>query len=334
MLITALFSALPTVAGDGWIHLLPSGTFKGVDGRGPYTATNLEAIIRDSMVAGKLPVDEAHATDYGADKGTPAPARGWIVAMEARQDGVWGKVEWTPSGDKLVNEEHAYKGISPVFERTAAGQVTRILRAGLTNVPNLPQLAALHSQQETTMDLAKLRAALGLPETADEAAILKAAGELRTEVATHNSNLTAIITAGGLKATTPEGVVTELQAMRAAAVKPEAVLELQTKLSTMEAERAQEKAVAFVDGAIRAGKPINALRDHYLALHKQDAAGTEKMINALPSINAGGTKIELNAGGGPDGDDLTDTDKMACQRMGIKEDEFKKTKAARRQAAA
>ncbi|MCD9150122.1 phage protease [Pseudophaeobacter sp. MA21411-1] len=30
-----------------------------------------------------------------APKGLPAPARGWITATQARNDGIWGRVEWT-----------------------------------------------------------------------------------------------------------------------------------------------------------------------------------------------------------------------------------------------
>lgn len=48
--------------------------------------------IRASMAAGKLPVDECHATDKAAPDGRQAPARGWIVQMEVRADGLWGRV--------------------------------------------------------------------------------------------------------------------------------------------------------------------------------------------------------------------------------------------------
>jgi phage I-like protein len=65
-----------------WVHLLPIGTFSGVDGRGPYTVPDPAAVIAASMAVRRLPVDENHATDLAAPKGEPSPARGWIVEMQ------------------------------------------------------------------------------------------------------------------------------------------------------------------------------------------------------------------------------------------------------------
>ncbi|MGY6517055.1 phage protease, partial [Vibrio parahaemolyticus] len=76
--------------------------------------------------------------------GLSAPARGWIVALQARRDGIWGKVEWTPEGRKLVP---GYRGISPVIRHDKqSGRIDAILRASLTNTPNLSGLVTLHSE--------------------------------------------------------------------------------------------------------------------------------------------------------------------------------------------
>src|SRR5690606_6682234 len=110
--------------------------------------------------------DENHATDLAAPRGEPAPARGWIVELQQRADGVWGRVEWTEEGGRLVSGR-AYRGISPVIQHLKNGEVTAILRASLVNRPNLRGLTALH--QENDMDLlAKLSAALGLPAATTE----------------------------------------------------------------------------------------------------------------------------------------------------------------------
>ncbi len=73
---TALDAGVPE-----WVQLVPAGTFKGADGRGPYTLTNAAAVIAASMAGpnARLPVDENHSTDIAAPKGEPSPARGWIV---------------------------------------------------------------------------------------------------------------------------------------------------------------------------------------------------------------------------------------------------------------
>ena len=142
----APISLADTPAVPEWIHLLPSGKFSGEDGRGPYQVGDATELIRTSLATGKLPVDENHATDLGAVSGAASPARGWITAMEARPDGIWGRVDWTPAGRQLL-QDHAYRHISPTFEHSPRdGRVVRILRAALTNLPNLPQLTALHSR--------------------------------------------------------------------------------------------------------------------------------------------------------------------------------------------
>jgi phage I-like protein len=93
---------------------------------------------------GRLPIDENHATDLGGRLGMPAPARGWITALQARGDGLWGKVEWTDEGRRLIASK-AYVGLSPAILHTASGEVLKVLRASLTNAPNLQGLTTLHS---------------------------------------------------------------------------------------------------------------------------------------------------------------------------------------------
>ena len=58
----------------------------------------------------------------------PAPARGWIVELQGRQDGIWGKVEWTATGRDLVAGK-AYRGISPVIEHRPDNSIIAIRRA-------------------------------------------------------------------------------------------------------------------------------------------------------------------------------------------------------------
>ena len=173
-------------------------------------------------------------------------------------------------------------------------------------------------------DLAKLRKALDLKDDATEdaiataltshaamvtayAALLSAAGlkadaapaELLAQVTTHAADagkLTAIsahFTKAGLDLAklTPSELETHLQAKGGdAAELRRTVISLQSQLTTLQAEGAKEKAVAFIDGAIAAGKPLLPMRDHYVARHQKDPAGVEKEVGALPSIHDGGVK--------------------------------------------
>lgn len=138
-------------AAPEWLHLLPAGEARTVDGRGPYRLADPKMMIAASMARGKLVLDENHATDLAAPKGLPAPARGWIVELQQRADGIWGRVDWTDDA-KRSQAWRQYRGVSPVIAHNKDGEVLAIARASLTNTPNLTGLTTLH-HSGTSMDI-------------------------------------------------------------------------------------------------------------------------------------------------------------------------------------
>jgi hypothetical protein len=64
-----------------------------------WRLVNAEQLSAQSLAAagGKMPIDENHATDLAAPEGQPSPARGWIVALNARADSVH------PSSSRWMN---------------------------------------------------------------------------------------------------------------------------------------------------------------------------------------------------------------------------------------
>lgn len=354
--LSSLHFQIPAGGAPEWIHLTPAGTFSGTDGRGPFRLEAADAVISASMAAGRLAIDENHSIDVAGPKGQPSPARGWIVEMQLRADGLWGRVEWTASGRALI-EDKAYRGISPVLVATkVGGKVVRLLRAALTNDPNLT-LTTLHSRTHD-MDLAQLRAALGLKDDATEAAILTAVTshaaiaaaqgkvaealglnaeakveEIVNQATAHAadaSKLTAISahlkTAGlDLAKLTPSELETHLNSRGSGDVAEltKTVVSLQSKLDTLQLEGAKDKAEAFVDGAIKSGKPIRALRDHYVTQHQKDAIRVETEINAMVSINGGGIVRQPSTEAG-----ALDADELAVvQAMGLDPKKYAETKA-------
>lgn len=172
----------PAESGRQWVHLIPAGTFKGRDGRGPYTVGDADQVVEETIaLAGKrqIAIDYEHQIDFASKNGQPAPAAGWIAALEVRQDGIWGLVKWTAT-ERQYLDQREYRYLSPVFHHTRAGEVKRLLRAALTNNPNLDQLAAL-ATSETQMDnpLAELIEFAGLPEDADWPAVIAKLTELK-----------------------------------------------------------------------------------------------------------------------------------------------------------
>lgn len=230
--IAAYCLALTTAqAGTGnpqeqWIHLLPAGKFAARDGRGPWNAADPAAIIEQSRrYAGTrlIPVDYEHQTDFAPENGQPAPAAGWIKALQARANGIWGLVEWTALALASLDAKQ-YRYLSPVFNHAPSGEVIRILRAALTNNPALDQLTALARAGNTmqTMQpdqIGQLRQALGLAPEADFTAILAKIQELTKAACAANPDPAAFVPIGVFQATAAELQAIKLQGDEQAATR-------------------------------------------------------------------------------------------------------------------
>jgi len=310
-LITAhhtLFAAPPGAGDDvpDWVHLVPAGEFRGVDGRGPYRLENADEVIAASGADGmRLPIDENHSIDLAMKQGGSSPARGWIVEMQARADGIWGRVEWTPAGQAMMAAKE-YRGISPVFAHAKeGGRVLQVLRAALTNAPNLAQLTTLHHQQKgPTVDLTKLRKKLGLAEDAGEEAILAAVDATQVAASAHAQQLQRIAETAKISnpaQATADTIVTALQTSGAgdAGQLRETVVSLQSQLAALTQAGRKAEAERVVDAAIKELKPIAAMRDHYIARHMADPEAVNKELAAMPSINGGGIVNPPKADGAP-----------------------------------
>lgn len=165
-----------------WVMLMPAGLVELNDGRGPFhaDAAAVAAATRQRLGGRHMPLDFDHSETRPAAvrTGAPVPAAGWVTELEARADGVWGRVQWTEAGAEAIRSR-AYLYISPFFAFRPDRRVVAIINAGLVKSPaiDMARLAAaqdLHTK-ETDMDLEQeLRTALGLPDDADGAAIVAA----------------------------------------------------------------------------------------------------------------------------------------------------------------
>jgi phage I-like protein len=135
-------------AHPGQARPVPREGRPGADGRQPADG-------------GKLVLDENHSTDLAAPKGGEAPARGWIVELQARATASGaGSSGRRPAARRSPTSE--YRGISPVIAHLKDKTIVAIRRASLVNQPNLEGLTALHSE-ETDMDFRnEILEALGL----------------------------------------------------------------------------------------------------------------------------------------------------------------------------
>lgn len=288
----ALMQAQPLPDAGGapdWIHLIPAGTdIQTSDHRGPYRVIDPQAVV--AAFTGKLPIDENHAIDLAAPRGEASPARGYIVELQARADGIWGRVDWTETGRALV-ADRAYLGISPAVVHDGQKRILAIARASLTNRPNFRGLTSLH-HTETSMTPAVAKA-LGLADDASEDQILGAIGNLKQPQTALQSSLSQIgIALGMAESAEPDAFLAAAKARTSA--QPAEITALQselaqvsTQLKTLQDNTAREKVTTFVDGAIKEGRVgVKPMRDRYIAMHMADAAGTEELIGAMPAITA------------------------------------------------
>jgi phage I-like protein len=311
-------------AAPEWIELLPAGVFYGRDGRGPFRLDDPAGVIESTtalqMNAG-LPIDYDHATDFGAPEGRPAPAAGWIRELEVRGGAVWGRVEWTArAAGSIVAREYRY--VSPVFQFDPKdGAVTRLLRAGLTNNPNLhlTAIAASHTATAEAKDegmefpIQELRGLLNLESDASVAEVVAKVRELRAA-----GDAAAAANASGAHAHDAAHYVAIAEFERTL-----------TELNALKAERARERAVHTVEDAIRAGKIVPAQREWAISYCAADARGFQAFAAKQPSIIG----ENLGLGGEPPADrhagGLNQAELAICAQLGLKHSEFIRRKRGR-----
>lgn len=290
---TALLSALPLQAGDDpavvpeWIHLLPAlqGRIETRDQRGPYLIEDAAALIAASFAEDDaLLIDVNHATDVAAPRGSDAPAVGWIKAMEARADGIWGRVDWNTAGARMLRERE-YRGVSPVILHDTDKRIVAITRASLVNKPNLRGLAALNAEEPQMTLLQRLAAMFGLDaQTATDDQILSAITAMKD-----HEEAPAVALQSALGMVAGGNLLEAAQAIAAtAALVPALQSEVSTlkgELGTLQSDNAKTRATGFIDGEIRKGRTIAAsMREHYIARHMREPEVVEREIAAIPLV--------------------------------------------------
>lgn len=194
------YSADPQAAeakrGPEWIKVAPRGAFTARDGR--KFATDPEALAaRFAADKVDLPIDVDHATTRKAIFGDPAPAVGWIKELQARADGLYGRVDWLDEGIRILStRSHRY--ISPTL--AGDGPAMWVHSAALVAAPAASMPAVASADLSTTPEpkpmLKAIAAALGLSEDAADTSCLSAisALKLRIDPAVHQQALDQVKT--------------------------------------------------------------------------------------------------------------------------------------------
>lgn len=304
-----------------WVELLPPGPdITGRDGR-RWVNDTPEAIVGAFEAHGAdLPIDVEHASEIKGRAGEPAPAMGWIKALEIREGGgIWGLVEWTEQGRWMVSEK-SYRYLSPVFlfEKggKTGGRILKLLSAGLTNQPNL-HLTALNRDdrlsthpKEADMALSTaLCQALGLGIETSEGQAVAAITTLRGDLA-----------AARTRADNPSLEKFVPRADYDAAINRATAAE--ARLTSIESQARDTAIESAITQALERGKITPASAEYHRAQCSTDG-GLERFtafVEAAPVI-AGPAGLEgAPAPGGAAG--LSDEETAVCRMLNISEDEF------------
>ena len=324
-----------------WVHLIPAGTFVGVDGRGPYVLRDPQAVIAASMAHGRdLAVDFDHQLVTKKASGGRAPASGWINALEARADGIWGRVEWTDEAAHAIRKKQ-YRFLSPVFRfDSQTGEVRSLLNAGLVNDPNL-ELTAVASADPTgdTMSaelLARLRTAFSLPADVTADVVVTHAQALASSVAAHSAQLKTL--AGVMKlAETADGAAIAVAAQElvaAGTAEPDPAkfvpmsqfTAVSVELATLRQQESGNTAEIAVNSAMTEGKVTPAMKDWALGYARKDASGFQAWRDRAPVIVAPGpSALAAHAAAPPSAvSGMSATDRVVAAQLGISDTDWAK----------
>lgn len=314
-----------------WVQLLPAGRFSGRDGRGPYVNNNLPAVLGAFSAWGMpIAIDYEHQSLTAADKTGATPAAGWIHELEARADGIWGRVEWTPRAAQMLADKE-YRYLSPVFHYAAkTGQVLRLIGAGLTNNPNLYLHAAASRQEEDApMLLDELRALFGLTD-ADEAAVVAHVTAMHQRDQASTAQRADLAKAVGLAADAELPAIAQAVQSRVQAgpdlnrfVPRSQYDEVATALNSLQASVRGQEVEQLVTAAMQAGKIAPATEAWAREYCARDPRGFKQFVDSAPVITAqshAGSQTGKQAGGaGLGADDLA-----VCTRLGLNPEDYAK----------
>ncbi len=330
-----------------WIQLLPAGDVRSRDGRRWRLDAPVNVIAASLERAGAtdIPIDYEHQTDLAPDNGQPAPAAGWIKALEARAGAIWGRVEWTERAAEHIRQRE-YRYVSPTFIHGKNGRIKMIMRAALTNSPALDLQALAKTEEDNPMKqtlIDKILNKLGLKASATDADVEQALANLEAPPADEAAKaddvdaLSQVAAAIGLDGeVSADAIVAKAKALReqmdaASSVDPQAYVPRSEfdaaakQLAALQEQTAAAKATAVVDVAVAAGKVSPAQRGWALAYAKADGGGFDKYVVASPVIVA---PEAIGTGKTPSHPDaaLTEDEVAVCKALGITAEQFKESK--------
>ena len=325
-----------------WIRVLPRGAVELSDHREPFMVdkASLLSMAADFRSRG---VDLVIDYEHQSLQGERAPAAGWIKDLEARDDGLWARVDWTQQArDYLEKKEYRY--FSPVLRLDpATRRPLALLHVGLTNVPaikHLPPLVAkwggeaappgapqpaepavralaakMDSVKEKGKMVEQLKRLMGLEPEVEEGAVCGKALEAFRDLAS-TLNLPGEVSVAQLK-----GAVEALKAGASRLVRAEEALQ------ALKVRLAKETADRCVEEALQAGKVSPAQRGWALEYCRRDPEGFQTYADRAPKLVPTGEELQILREDHHDESGLLPAELAVCQSLNVSKEAYLQAKA-------
>ncbi len=316
------------------VELIPCGNHPHQLGLQVIDDAALNRIHADLVLRNQdIPIDYNHGSLFGNHSGDVGKAAGWIKPNTATvtESGLSVDIKWTPRAAEYIRNAE-YKYLSPVFlyDPKKSGNrtlfVSRLVNAGLTNMPNITTMQPLSnsklnndtSTEEKGMEL--LNALIGSLKLAPDStadAVVTAVNSLTAELDENKKAVTEMY--GSLAVNSLLDANRKIMELnRPPAVSPDELLLLQNRLAELE----KTEANTLVANAITAGKIAPSQESWAKDYATKDRAGFEAfLVNALAvplaeSVTGGGMAANSKA--------LPDLDKSIMGQLSVTEDDIAK----------
>lgn len=326
-----------------WILLLPVGRVELVDRPDPLQVDpeSLAAIVRAFRSRG---VDLVIDYEHQSLQGRQAPAAGWIKDLEARNDGLWARVEWTAQArEYLHNREYRY--FSPVLQLDPESRKpVALMQVGLTNVPAIKRLPPLVAKWEagspggrTAVALKQEKAGTPADTQAQSPGTGKAGAELRSflelgpEVEDQAVGARVLEFCQGLAASLglPAGATVSqaLQGVESLKQEVQRLAAVEAELNGLKSSQAAESTARAVNEALKAGKIIPAQKEWALEYYRQDPQAFETFVARAPQVAPIGRELKLLQEDGRGPGHLVPEELSLCKSLNLAPERYLKAKA-------
>jgi phage I-like protein len=320
-----------------WILLLPAGRVELVD-RPDLLELDPESLATLVRAFRSRGVDLVIDYEHQSLQGRQAPAAGWIKDLEARGDGLWARVEWTPQArEYLRNREYRY--FSPVLQLDPETRKPRaLMQVGLTNVPAIKRLPPLVAKWEAGAppgekeaaavprqvpkeekirkgeEVEKLKLIMGLPPDANDQ-------EVWAKILEVFQNLLATLKL-------PEEATASqlLEAVKALQLEADRLQGVEEELRQLKSRVAADTTTQAVEEAMKAGKIAPAQKSWALEYYRQDPGGFQTFVARAPQLVPTRMELKLRQDSQVPGH-LQPEELALCRSLNLSPDQYLQAKA-------